>query len=192
VGTLSNRRIDDTIEGFGRFYNMYKDKIPCSYKIIGTGNELETEAIYQKVEEHKLEGVVELTGYIPHDDLIPYLQEANIGVSYVPITTYYDIQPPTKTYEYLLGGMAVLATATQENALVIDEHNGVLIQDNPQAFAEGLERLYQNRLSYDGEGIQRRALQYSWDNIVKHNLLEYLSALDGDKLEYQPERLAHH
>lgn len=41
------------------------------------------------------------------------------------MTEYYDSQPPTKTFEYALSGLYVLATKTRENEKVITNDNGV-------------------------------------------------------------------
>lgn len=44
---------------------------------------------------------------------------------YVPITDYYEYQPPTKTFEYVLSGLLCLATATSSNKEVITEEKVV-------------------------------------------------------------------
>jgi len=183
VGTLTGRYMENTVRGFGLFYHKFKDRIKCKYIIVGSGIEEDMKKIHDAIEEFHLQDVVILNGYIPHDQLVPLLREANIGVSYIPITDYFDCQPPTKTYEYLLSGMAVLATATQENKEVINKDNGVLVDDTPQALAEGLQLLYENRFSYDALSIQQEARQYSWENIVHGNLNNYLTGISNGKEE---------
>lgn len=178
IGTFNERRIEDAIIGFGKFYHKYKNIIPCNFTIIGSGNNEVTEKINTTIKNYSLENIVELKGYIHRDKLDPFYEKGNIGISYVPITKYFDCQPPTKTYEYLLSGMAVLATATKENKLVINEKNGVLINDTPDAFCEGLEKIYHNRFYYDSGSIQADSNQYSWDNIVESNLKKYLTSLN--------------
>lgn len=181
VGTFSSRRIEDTVKGFGIFYQKYKELINCKYEIIGSGTHAELDRINQSIQEFHLEEVVTLQGYILHEELPPYFQKANIGVSYIPITKFFDCQPATKTFEYLQSGMPVLATATKENKAVIQENNGVLIEDSPESFALGLQTIYNNRFSYHSCEIQRNAQQYSWENIVHNNLYPYLSHLSNGK-----------
>lgn len=182
VGEFDNRRIQDTVKGFGEFYLRYKDRIKCRYTIIGAGRGNERAIIEQVIAKYGLEEVVKLTGYIQHDQLGNYLQAGNIGVSYIPITKYYDCQPPTKTFEYLLSGMAVLATATKENKLVITGENGVVIQDTAEAFTEGLEKIYERRTTYNAKHIQEESQKrYSWNSIVRSNLNGYLASVGSEK-----------
>jgi len=181
VGTFSHLRIEDTVRGFGLFYQSYKGLIHCKYEIIGSGTAAELDQIKRGIQEFQLEEVVTIKGYIPHDELLPYFQKTNIGVSYVPITKFFDCQPATKTFEYLQSGMTVLATATKENQRVINKNNGILIQDTPESFAQGLEEIYKNRFSYNAPHIQKNARQYAWENIVQHNLYPYLVRLSPEK-----------
>ena len=41
VGTLYNRKIEDTLVGFANFYQVYKNKIKMRYTIIGKGKDNE-------------------------------------------------------------------------------------------------------------------------------------------------------
>jgi nucleoside-diphosphate-sugar epimerase len=67
-----------------------------------------------------------------------YFDIHNIGVSYIPMLKCFDNQPPTKTFEYLLSGMPVIATATNANKDIINDVNGVLINDNSEEVYNGL------------------------------------------------------
>lgn len=78
------------------------------------------------------EGVRKKLG-LENKDLEPYFEQANVGISFVPMTDHYDAQPATKTFEYSNSGLYVLGTATTENKKSID-NNGVLIQDTPESF----------------------------------------------------------
>lgn len=101
----------------------------------------------------------------------------NVGVSYIPQTAYYDHQPPTKTFEYLLAGMPVLATSTTENKKVINETNGILIQDNPDSFSKGLAILSDRLPSFDSLKIRKNSLAYSWQFIINEIMVPYLKKL---------------
>jgi hypothetical protein len=93
------------------------------------------------------------------------------------MTTYYDTQPPTKTFEYLLSGMAVIATATSENRRIINSTNGVLISDDATGFANGLEKLFKRRHEFSSDEIRKPLMQHTWDNIVNFRLKPYLTDL---------------
>lgn len=171
IGILDNRKIEDTILGFELFYHKYKNIIPCKYTIIGYGDKKEYEEIITNlIKERCLQGVVSFLGRKKHDELKPFIIDNNIGVSYVPISTYYQHQPPTKTYEYIQNGLICIATNTFENRKVINKNNGILINDNVEDFFHGLEKIYNNFDEYDPLVIINESEQYSWFNIVKNIL----------------------
>lgn len=175
VGTFNKRRIDDTLRGLSRFRQAHPE-IPLHYRLVGSGPARETERLRQLAGTPFLQNVVELTGYIHHRQLQDYWQWANVGIAYIPITPAYEVQPPTKTFEYLAAGMSVLATATGENRRIITHENGVLIEDTPEAFAAGLWELYQRGNHYDCNRIQDSIAMYSWEKIVQ-NLFRELEAI---------------
>jgi len=166
VGTLSNRNIEQTIKGFSKFYHEYNGRVEISYTIIGSGFENETHEIKKIVFEEKLTEAVKLTGQLPHDKLKPYFDKCNIGVSFIPQTDYFDVQPPTKTFEYFLSGMPVIATNTKENAIVVNKKNGILINDDSESFFEGLIKILNNKNQYNSEIIRRTSMQFTWHTIV--------------------------
>lgn len=174
VGTLFNRNIGVTIRGFKQFFNDFKDRIAISYTIIGDGPNNEVRELKDLVSRYGLSSVVKVTGLIPHTQLKPWFDAANIGVSYIPMTDYYDCQPVTKTFEYLLSGMSVIATNTSENRKVINLYNGVIVGDSVEDFHSGLKAIYEKRHLFDSVVIRRNALGHTWRNIIKENLSLYL------------------
>lgn len=176
VGTLSNRNIDQTIKGFSKFYHEYKNKISISYTVIGSGYNNEEKYIEALIKAENLSNSVILTGQIPHNKLKPYFDKCNIGVSYIPVTDYFDVQPPTKTFEYFLSGMSVIATNTKENRAVINSENGVLINDDSLSFYNGLKNIHSNIKKYQSEVIRNQSLKYTWDKIVS-NLSDHIQKI---------------
>jgi hypothetical protein len=168
VGTFNNRRIEDTIAGFNLFLKSFDEKINLSYHIYGFGSP-ETEAkIIQFIKDLQLSDKIFFHGKIHPSEVKDKLSKHNIGVSYIPITPYFDVQPPTKTFEYLLAGMPVIATNTQENARVIKPDNGVLISDTPEEFKKGLEVICRNIMQdkYSSVSIAGNSKSYTWEYIV--------------------------
>jgi glycosyltransferase involved in cell wall biosynthesis len=96
------------------------------------------------------------------------------------MTDYYDVQPVTKTFEYLLSGMPVIATNTSENRKVINQGNGVLIGDTAEDFYTGLKTILKNRLFFDSVKIRNNSMEYTWYNIVDKNLKIYLDQVCGN------------
>lgn len=172
VGTLYNRNIDVTIHGFKKFYDELKDKIPISYTIIGNGPNKEEESLRDLVIRLELTNVVTVTGTIQHTLLKPWFDSANAGVSYVPLTEYYDCQPVTKTFEYLLSGIPVIATNTSENRRIINQENGILVGDSSDEFYSGLKMISAEKKFYSTK-IRNSNKCYSWKNIVNNNLIPY-------------------
>jgi len=177
VGTLFNRNIDVTIHGFKQFYDEFKKQVPLSYTIIGSGPNNEEQALRKLVARYGLEEIVNVTGAIPHTQLKPWFDAAYVGVSYVPLTDYYDCQPATKTFEYLLSGMPVLATNTSENRKVIEQGNGVLVGDTAEDFYSGLKTIFAKRRLFDSAKIRNKAMGFSWENIVQNNLKAYIEKI---------------
>lgn len=177
VGTFYDRNIEQTVFGFRQFLIDTGFPKNVKYIIIGFGSEEEKLRIKRAIEDNNLEEYIDFKGEIRYPALTSYFSESNVGISFIPLTSYYDCQPPTKTFEYLLNGMAVLATRTSENTLVINQSNGVLIGDTAQEFSEGLKDLYRLRNNFDSNLIKQKANAFTWEYIVENNLFPYLDSL---------------
>lgn len=175
VGVISNRNIIETVEGV-RLFLKKRPLADIHYTIIGGAWNNEIDELSSKIESDKLENIIELYGYIPHSDLPGFYTIANAGVSYIPVRPWYEFQPATKTYEYLFSGMPVIATNTYENRQVINEKNGVLIDDNPESFASGLEIMYDTIDCFDENIIRTSVKDNEWENITL-KLKNYLNAM---------------
>ncbi|MEN8134883.1 MAG: glycosyltransferase [Thermodesulfobacteriota bacterium] len=173
VGTLSNRHIERTIIGISCFLKKAPKNINLLYTVIGDGYYGEVEYLRTLVKELKLSSRVKIVGRIPFTQLTKYFDNHNTGVSFVPITPFFDVQPVTKTFDYLLSGMPVIGTATTENKNVINDENGVLVDDTVEGFAKGLERLLAIKLQFSSEKIMQDSKKYHWELIV-NNLDSYL------------------
>ncbi len=180
VGTLDARDIDKTVSAFAQFYKHHKNVIKMNYTIIGDGPGDEVEQLKTLVEKNSLSDVVNIVGRVPFTELKPYFDTHNIGVSFVPLTAYFDFQPVTKTFDYLLSGMPVIATATSENNKVISSANGVLIEDTVESFCKGLQQMWHEKESYNSDQIVLMSSRYNWSDIVDH-LGDYLSMVSISK-----------
>jgi glycosyltransferase involved in cell wall biosynthesis len=173
VGTFFNRRIEDTIEGLALFLKKRPiDSI--TYDIIGFGPTKDIIKIKSALASYGLESVVNLHARKTHQELITFFDNCNVGISYVPITPYFNHQPVSKIFEYIQSGLICLATNTYESQKVINDQNGMLCDDNPQSFCNGLEHLYENRTKYNFNEIKNSLADFSWENIVLNYLKPYL------------------
>lgn len=176
VGTFDNRKIEDTIKGVIKLSERYgKEKF--NYTIIGFASDRnEEEKIKILVDKNKFKNI-NLLGRVDNDKLGDYFKNCNIGISYIPITDYFNYQPPTKTYEYLFNGLYTIATSTYENKKIINNFNGILIEDNESSFIEGVEKLINNvDIKITTKEIAKSVEGYSWENISK-NLLSYFNSI---------------
>lgn len=165
VGTFSNRHLDQTIIGLFKFLESYPDA-SITYDIIGTGSDNDINSLKASISECNLLNNVILHGRIPNTELRPFFDRCNIGVSYVPITDYYDHQPVTKTFEYVMSGLFTIATATYCNKEVITSKNGILINDTSDDFAKAIAAIYNNREKMSYMDIKNSLLKFRWETIV--------------------------
>lgn len=174
IGSLNNRQIEKTIEGLAAFVKFIGNKISVKYNIIGFGDCKTESILLDAIDNNELNDVVLFHGRILYTDLYKYLSKSNIGIAYVPLKNYYDCQPLTKLYEYLLSGMPVIATNSYENRLVVNKNNGTLIGETKDEFFLGLIRIYERKFMFDSEKIRLSVSGHTWENITLKNLKPYL------------------
>lgn len=171
IGTFNGRNLSTFIKGLALFQK--RSDLNCTFDIVGGGTQEEERSVRETIVDCGVKGV-KLYGYLNHDEAVCFFDRCNVGVCYVPITDYYQHQPPTKLYEYLLSGMACIATNTESNAEVINDGNGVLIGDDEESVVLGLQTLADRLTLYDSVGIVQSSRSYQWDSIVKEYLLPLL------------------
>ncbi|MEE0978445.1 MAG: glycosyltransferase family 4 protein [Muribaculaceae bacterium] len=176
VGTLRGRNIDQTIAGFKQFVASHPD-VDIHYDIIGTGSEQENNAITEMAADPLIKDKITYHGFVRHTELSPFFQKANVGVAYVPVTEYYEFQPPTKVYEYALSGLYTIATDTFSNKELITEQNGVVVKDTPEGFCHGIEKFVAMRHSLSEKAIRKSLADFTWNNVVEQFLRPILSSL---------------
>lgn len=167
VGTLTKRNIHETIEGFACFYKEFHSQVKMTYDIFGYGTQEDEERLQKSIQQNNLQAVVNFHGRVNHDQLTTYFANCNIGVSYIPLEKYYDYQPPTKTFEYVLSGMICIATSTYENRRLISSENGYLCEDNANSFYDALKMAFHSRHKFKASEIVKSLESYEWSNIVK-------------------------
>jgi glycosyltransferase involved in cell wall biosynthesis len=183
VGTLQGRRVLDCVKGFHLYINTLTPfkRANCFFTIIGDSPDGELEEINQYVKSYGLENFVKTEGYIENQQLIPFFEKANVGVSYIPLTSYFDGQPPTKTFEYLLSGLPVIATNTKANNNIVNMNSGILVDDTIESFKQGIEQLANRRDIFQSNKIRIYYAANLWETIVKDILNPMLLSLQGRK-----------
>jgi glycosyltransferase involved in cell wall biosynthesis len=165
IGVFNQRNISDTIIGFSKFISEISEN--ARYDIVGFGTKEEEDLIEKTIINNNLTGKVVFHGKKTHEEAKHFFNTCNLGVSYIPLESYFDNQPPTKTFEYLLAGQVVLATNTTSNREIITPENGVLVNDNPDSFYQGLVEISKNGDLYSSDKIRKSVSLYHWKNIVR-------------------------
>lgn len=176
VGTFSNRNIDYTISGLKMFMAKHPEA-NITYDLIGFGETSDEQLIKETIASTGLDDVINFHGRVSYDKLKPFFDTANVGFSFVPMTEYFEHQPPTKTFEYAMSGIYSIATATQANKDIITDDNGVLIADTPEGVAQGLEHYWLTRNSINEDKIRASLADYSWKNICNKYLRPIIDLL---------------
>jgi glycosyltransferase involved in cell wall biosynthesis len=169
VGTLFNRDIHKTIQGLAIAIKN-NNSLKIHYDIIGNSPGGELLELQKLVKECGIEGYVTFHGYIQHSRLKDFFDKCNVGISFVPMTEFYEYQPVTKSFEYILSGLYTIGTATYCNKEIITDENGILINDTPESFAESIEYILQHISELDSKIIRNTLLDYQWQNVVNNYL----------------------
>ena len=181
VGTLHQRNIHETIYGLAEFCKAYPSADVC-YDIIGFGSQEEETKVKEAIESGELTDKVVFHGRVNYENLKPYFDKANVGVAFVPMTPYFDCQPSTKIYEYVLSGMFCLATDTYENRILIEPVNGMICDDTARSFCDALSRYYEmDKSHFNAEEIRRSMSQYQWENVINEKLMGLVGKVLGTR-----------
>lgn len=172
IGTFNNRNLSQFIEGLAMYQKQSGDKT-VTFDVVGGGSPEEENRIKDTIVATGVTGV-KLHGYLTHEEAQPFFDKCNVGVCYVPVTDYYQHQPPTKLYEYLLSGMASIATNTQSNLDVMNPSNGVVVEDNAASVCNGLSTIRKNMERFSSQSIVKNSQDYHWEKIVRNNLLKLM------------------
>jgi glycosyltransferase involved in cell wall biosynthesis len=138
------------------------------------------------VAEKGLQPAVILTGAIPHSAVPEMVSLADVAV--VPVSPVKasagGTGTPLKLFEYMAAGKAIVATAIDQAAAVIEEgYTGRLVAANDVGgFAEAIGALLSDPAERTrlGQNARRRAVeQYSWEEYTRRLEAIYREVLDG-------------
>ncbi|HEX3387014.1 MAG TPA: glycosyltransferase [Mucilaginibacter sp.] len=174
VGTLLNRNMIECVKGFHQFVEVYPQAPVSTFTIVGNSPGPELEEIRAYIAAHNLGERIITTGEIPQNQLHQFFEAANIGISYIPMRSYFQYQPPTKTFEYLVSGLPVIATSTYENQKVVNEDTGVLIEDNAQSFFQGVLAITGKNNIFAANALKSDYAGFLWKNIVADKFVPFI------------------
>ena len=168
IGTLNTRNIWQAVDGFSLFVGRNQN-IPCSLHIIGGGGQNEINRLEQSIKQSNYPDKITYHGQLSVEEVVSVFNICNVGLAYVPINNYFQ-NSSTKTAEFALCGMPIIATANNVRSKMVTDEIGVLCQDNPKSFAEALEVMWYNlqQNKYSSKQIRAKfescSISYSMSN----------------------------
>lgn len=169
IGTFHLRNLHIFIDALGYAYTQ--KKIDFEYfSIIGFGSPKDIDLISNAIKKWKLDNKIKMLGKLTSPITYDFLKSHNLGISYVPVTDFFYFQPPTKTIEYLMSGMPVIATNNILSNSLINHLNGVIIGDSFDECVIGISKFYQNFPNYNSNQIIENTKVYSWEQIIERFL----------------------
>ena len=140
------------------------------YRLLVVGDGPQREAIRSQVRALSLDGVVEMTGAVPPDEIPTLLHRMHVAVApYPSIPDFYF--SPLKVYEYLAAGLPVVATRTGELTSTLgDGRHGVLVEPgSPAQLAAALADLRADpalRAALGRSGRRAAVERHDWTDVV--------------------------
>lgn len=154
----SLKRCDLLVEAF-----RYVDP-PARLVLAGRGPQLEN--LKRQVERLGLEDRVEFTGFVPDKDLLD-LYAGAFGVLYAPVDEDYGYV----TVEAFLSGKPVVTCTDSGGTLefVQDGVSGLVVEPEPEAIGQAVNRLYNNRRRAEEMGAAGRpaVAGIHWDHVIE-------------------------
>lgn len=146
-------------------------KYPVKLMLVGDHG---TERLQKHAAAIGIQDKVICVGSVPYTEVPSYMQCCDTFISYVPITPEFTIQPPLKTVEALACGLPVIATDTLGNRRFITcRENGLLSKDDAASIQAAMIEIIKNESLREKlkKNARPSVSQYSWNKIVKENLL---------------------
>ncbi len=179
-GTINPiRRVDDILLSF------QKMKCNKSSLLIIAGDDKDDPGTLSRLKKLASQiGIGEkviFTGFVDFNHLVNLYLASDIGLCFIPQTNFFDLQPPTKLFEYMAAGLVPIATNTSaDKAIITDNINGFLCNDTVEdlsltmskvciEFEEESKRIVSNALS----SVQIN----SWDHIIDKYLYPYYECI---------------
>ena len=171
-----NRELWKTVKGFSSFARKNPEVI-CSYDIIGSGRPHEIKMLESEIDLCSDCCSVRYHGFLPLEEIKAIFRKSNVGISFVPMIKMYENVSVTKTVEYLLCGMPVIATRVSFNNELICDVSGVLCDDSSESFADALQTFWNNRNRFDSADIRSRYEYLLSENVIRNSLIPDLKKI---------------
>jgi glycosyltransferase involved in cell wall biosynthesis len=176
VGTMDKlRELDIIIHAFSKVRTKKKN---ATLLMVGDGDgrtNLEALALRCGINEDSI-----FTGQVSYFDVPYFIASADVCVCPVPPLSIYKISSPTKLFEYMVMGKAVVANEEipEQKEVIEESGGGVLVKFDDESFADGIIELLNNPT--EAEAMGRKG--HEW--VVKNRSYENM-ARDVEKRYYE-------
>jgi glycosyltransferase involved in cell wall biosynthesis len=146
-----------------------------TFYLVGDGAE---RSELERIAKNETINNIHFTGYVSLSEVIKYYKMADILVASLRKDPVFEITQPSKIWEYMTAGKAIVYSGAGEAANAIEKsQSGIVVPpEEPEAFAEAVRQLYQNtplRLSFGENGrdhalknLQREKILVQLDNLL--------------------------
>jgi len=172
LGTLGReRRIDFVLRTLARVLRAEPD---AKLYLVGKGEQPgDEEFLRQEAQRLGVAASVVLTGQLPRQEALRYVQDADVCVSPFYPTPVLNSTSPTKLVEYMAMGKAVVANTHPEQKLLIDQSGcGYCVPYDEDAFADAIVKLLRapEMARAMGERGRRYVIEHRSYGVIANNV----------------------
>jgi len=165
VGMMNLRKIPQSVEIVRKLSEYVPD---VRYKIAGMA--------FDKTDIPENCEHVTYCGVIPHCEVNKFLDDVSWGFCLYEKTDRYETARSTKTFEYIMSGIPVIASRTKGNQFIEDEGYGILIDpDNVEESVEAIREAIPYCTEYSRKCL---TAQFGWE---EEKLLSLYKSLENEK-----------
>ena len=142
VGSVSKERGRDVM--LEAMSLVAQQKVNAHLTIVGANDEQLAYCI-TRIATLNIYDYVTITGRVPGSQVPAYLAQADFGICLWEDKPWYQFNPPTKLFEYLVAGLPVLASNIRTHTRYVQNwHNGLIFDYEPQSLANAITQLQAN------------------------------------------------
>jgi glycosyltransferase involved in cell wall biosynthesis len=144
--------------------------IPFSMEFFGSGPKRDLEALERMTREEGVEQEVSWGGFVRHQELPRHLSRFHVGLSPLPDIEAYRVSSPTKVFEYMAMGLAIVASDIAAHREFLTHGKNALLfrPEDPEDLAQAIQMLYERSDLRQGLGAAAReeSRRHGWDAIL--------------------------
>jgi glycosyltransferase involved in cell wall biosynthesis len=145
--------------------------------LIGGKSEEQIQILREAIEKYQLQGKVLVELWKTPAEIIKLSQEIDAGLSILKENFFCNFGSPMKVMEYISHGRPVISTELEATKDIIAQgKHGFLVSNNPQYWAEAIDRLYKDFAKY--QEMSRNCFELSQELSWKKRAQKILNFLN--------------